>query len=287
MRKQSQATLALQSHHLSHGKFPVGNADMGTGWDNLSPAKHGSFLVPLLPYLEQVNLYEACDFVGYTDYTSKLPSGQFVHEIWMNVLICPSDDAAQYWGGNLLYWRAGTSTQNQKRATSNYGASMGSQLFAEGPWSGNVFGTGSAFHGHDLTGANISGVFSHLAWGTSIAGIRDGTSMTIALGEVRPKCSWHVRDGWMHPNSLWIATSAPINYPSCPGETGFDAVNTDVAAHWGGKWACEQGFKSRHPFGCQFVFCDGSTRFLNEMIDYMTYQRLGDRRDGQPVGTIE
>ena len=29
---------------------------------------------------------------------------------------------------------------------------------------------------------------------------------------------------------------------------------------------------------------DGSTQFITEDIDYATYQRLGDRRDGEPVG---
>ena len=43
-------------------------------------------------------------------------------------------------------------------------------------------------------------------------------------------------------------------------------------------------FSSDHPSGAQFVFCDGSVHFLSENIDYVTYQRLGDRRDGQPVG---
>jgi hypothetical protein len=90
----------------------------------------------------------------------------------------------------------------------------------------------------------------------------------------------------MHDNSLWVGTTAPINYPSCPGEPGYDAVNVGGGGPGGldAKWGCEQGFKSCHPRGCQFVFCDGSTHFLSENIDYMTYQKLGDRRDGYAVG---
>jgi prepilin-type N-terminal cleavage/methylation domain-containing protein len=278
-----QLGLALQAYHEANGKFPVGNVDDFFAWTDVNLPKHGSFVVALLPFLEQQALYDACDFKTNTDYTSKLASGQYIYEVWLSVLICPSDDQPQYWGGNPLYWPYSTSTQNQKRATSNYGANMGSQLFTAGPFVGNVFGTGSAPHGHSLDGHDLSGVFSHLAWGATMAQITDGASNTIALGEVRPKCSWHLRDGWMHPNSLWIATSAPINYPSCPGEPGFDAVNTDINNNWGGKWGCEQGFKSHHPGACQFVFCDGSVHLLNENIDYMTYQRLGDRRDGQAI----
>lgn len=44
------------------------------------------------------------------------------------------------------------------------------------------------------------------------------------------------------------------------------------------------GFKSRHVGGAQFLLGDGSIRFISENVDYMTYQKLGDRRDGQVVG---
>jgi prepilin-type N-terminal cleavage/methylation domain-containing protein/prepilin-type processing-associated H-X9-DG protein len=286
-------TALLGYHEVAH-RFPYG-ADIGdsTTWvpSQRSPRHHGSFLVPLLPYLEQQQLYRCCDFTKDTFFESKIAGNAFVCQQRLSVLTCPSDDSPKDWGGNQLYWGSPVSTQNLNVGISNYGASMGSQLFAS-PYAGNVFappeytapGTGGAWHGHDISGTAISGVFSHLRWAARIRDIRDGTSNTIALGEVRPRCSWHVRDGWMHINSLWIATSAPINYPSCPGEPGFDAVNTDINGNWYGKWGCEQGFKSRHPGGCQFVFCDGSVHFLSENIDYMTYQKLGDRRDRKVIG---
>jgi prepilin-type processing-associated H-X9-DG protein len=40
------------------------------------------------------------------------------------------------------------------------------------------------------------------------------------------------------------------------------------------------GFKSQHPGGATFVFCDGSVHFISETIDHTAYQMLGDRRDG-------
>lgn len=43
------------------------------------------------------------------------------------------------------------------------------------------------------------------------------------------------------------------------------------------------GFKSLHPGGCHFCFADGSVHFLQENIDYTTYQMLGDRHDGYPI----
>ena len=89
----------------------------------------------------------------------------------------------------------------------------------------------------------------------------------------------------MNPNALWTGTTAPINYPTCPGEPPGHDTNTDDCNDYR-NWATSQGFKSKHPGGAQFVFCDGSGQFLSETIDYYTYQRLGDRWDNEPVGTF-
>jgi prepilin-type processing-associated H-X9-DG protein len=150
---------------------------------------------------------------------------------------------------------------------------MGNQAFYTG-YTGNMFNDASVTHGDTLNGNQISGVFSHMAWGAGIHEITDGTSNTIAMGEIRPACSWHARDGWMHVNSLWNATSSPINCTTCcaSGESD-DSEN----------WSCEQAFRSMHSGGCNFVFADGSTHFVSETIDYTTYQKLGDRHDGYPV----
>ena len=43
------------------------------------------------------------------------------------------------------------------------------------------------------------------------------------------------------------------------------------------------GFKSRHPGGVNYAFADGSTRFLTDNIDYTTYQKLGARKDDEPI----
>jgi len=138
-----QLGLALLAYHEAWNVFPPGAAHTNaTNWSIIPPDNHGSFLVFLLPYIGQDPLYNACDFTTNTDYNSVIAAtGQHVYEVWLPVLLCPSDDRPQDWGGNPLYWPYASSTQNQKRATSNYGASMGSQLFSNGPFVGNVFGS--------------------------------------------------------------------------------------------------------------------------------------------------
>jgi prepilin-type N-terminal cleavage/methylation domain-containing protein/prepilin-type processing-associated H-X9-DG protein len=275
-----QLGLALHGYNTSNKRFPLGASHPdANNWGAPNVNHHGSFVVGLLPYLEQQNLYDCCDFKTDTAYNSVIPGGQKVHEVWLTVLLCPSDEK-KFWDGNPLYHPQASSTKGQKWAHSNYGASMGSQAFGGCFGSvSNMFGNGPAIHGHDATGSQISGVFSHIAWGAPTATIKDGLSNTIAFGEIRPKCSWHARDGWMHINSLWFATTCPINNANCENEPGY---NAGCAAP--NDWGCDMGFKSRHPGGAQFTFCDGSVHYLNDTIDYTTYQKLGDRKDGRPLG---
>ncbi len=273
-----QLGLALHSYHGSAQRFPFGAShptDMN--WGQINKDHHGSFVVGLLPFLEQMALYDRCDFSTDTAYNSMLSGGGYVHEVWLTVLSCPSDEQV-YLDGNPLYYSSQSSTKGQNWATSNYAVSMGNQAFSACPFSGNMFGTGTALNGQDLTGQQISGVFSHIAWGAALEEILDGASNTIAIGEIIPSCGYHARDGWMHINSMWFATTCPINFNSCISQSGYDGSCAPPAA-----FSCDMGFKSRHPGGAQFVFADGSVHFLSQNIDYMTYQKLGDRRDGKAV----
>jgi prepilin-type N-terminal cleavage/methylation domain-containing protein/prepilin-type processing-associated H-X9-DG protein len=279
-----QLGLGLHNYHDVHKRFPPG-ASHGPAhiWGDRYAGHHGSFLARMLPFIEEQNLFNNINpKLADPTMDSAMADGTKVYQVKVATFICPSDETSDDWNGDQLYHGTPVSMQGQRAAQSNYGASMGNQYFAGGPFLADPARfQGASDHGHDDTGQQISGVFGHTAFGASIAEIRDGTSKTIALGEVRPKCSWHVRDGWMHWNSLWIATTTPINYPSCPNEPGFDSANATPLA--GPKWAIEQAFRSSHPGGCHFLLADGSVHFLTETIDYETYQRLGARRDGLTV----
>jgi prepilin-type processing-associated H-X9-DG protein len=78
---------------------------------------------------------------------------------------------------------------------------------------------------------------------------------------------------------VWYATTAPINFPTCPRDPALPDN-----CHLPNNWNTSQGFKSQHEGGAHFLLGDGSVRFISENIDYVTYQRLGDRRDGEPIG---
>ena len=90
----------------------------------------------------------------------------------------------------------------------------------------------------------------------------------------------HATAGW-----ATIACGSPPRRRSTsrPAPATPSILSPDGHSQWDAQWVREMGFKSAHPAGCQFVFCDGSTHFFSESIDYLTYQRLGDRRDGGRV----
>jgi prepilin-type N-terminal cleavage/methylation domain-containing protein len=257
-------------------------------------AQQGTQMVRLLPFIDQAGIYNAINFsIGggggcpnietVNNPTTGAPLYQTVIETYM----CPSCAAPAQRGGDL-------------RAKTNYAPSMGAQRidwnghtppcaryapagptptppFAGSPTNG-YFGTGSAGHGNTHDPAAVSGLWSRMLYAARLSEIKDGTSNVIAMGEIRPDCSDHANAGWYHNNSLWIATTAPINFPTCP----LDPALPDNCHRWD-NWNTSQGFKSNHVGGAQFVFADGSVHFLGENMDYDLYQRLGDRRDGLAV----
>jgi prepilin-type N-terminal cleavage/methylation domain-containing protein/prepilin-type processing-associated H-X9-DG protein len=127
----------------------------------------------------------------------------------------------------------------------------------------------------------LSGVFARSTWAAKLKDITDGTSKTIALGEILPRSSaFQWIHGWTLSEGLWFATTAPINYPTDPDLAGAAPAS---GRNWELDFNTAMGFKSRHAGGANFAFADGSVRFLTEDIDYTTYQKLGARADGLPL----
>lgn len=293
-----QIGLAVHNYESSFKQIPATfnnhNGGLGPTW---SSASKGSYLVQLLPYVDQEPLYNSIDFNGLgapwnapNVEGQTLPNGSLIRHTSIPTYQCPSDPSPQ---------RDGHSNK------SNYALSMGNQAMPAlgsvgyggrngcNDYPGNNFGTGAAGHGNPSSISNYSGVVARFNWGAKFEQITDGLANTILAGEIRPQCGDHSRNGWFHFNSLWIATTAPINYPIlCVREdNGWNAGDANLPQggaangcnHWR-NWQTSQGFKSRHSGGAHFVMADGAVRFLNENIEYLSYQRLGDRREGEDPG---
>ncbi|HVX12441.1 MAG TPA: DUF1559 domain-containing protein [Pirellulales bacterium] len=314
-----QIGLALQNYADTFGRFPInGVTNAANGW-----TQRGSEMVRLLPNLEQRQMYNPINFSlglgnSNVEYTTNLgranpPSlqqgEQYLRYMTIPSLVCPSDTQQKVSTGLNGPTNYGACIGAQM-VQSNYGGTVliGS-IVGPSPYTGNTqgnwFGTGS-MNDSDAQWAppegGISGVFSRSGsdtatqgwgydtWSAALRDITDGTSTTIAYGETRPICMDHGQGGWMDANigCTWVATTAPINYPTCQNETNpitgtVTTWNSPTNQYRSDNWTTSQGFKSKHPNGAQFVFCDGSVHFLLETINYDTYQRLGDRHDGKVV----
>jgi prepilin-type processing-associated H-X9-DG protein len=121
----------------------------------------------------------------------------------------------------------------------------------------------------------------------TIASVTDGTSNSILVGEVLPLADAN-NAFWTSTGSAsgttiplgWNTNSFPASDPKCNG------VWQGASAPLGCRYAASaKGFVSRHPGGANFLFADGSVKFLKKTISLPTYCALGSRNGGEVVSS--
>ena len=291
-----QFGLGLHNYHGTFNQFPTAGANWGypqIGWQ-----------VQVLPFMEQAPLQDQVKVADRLPRASNNPAGNNQQaEAWWDVVIGGGGTTA---GGGIFartiqvpYTRCpsdGSLGRDGNWAPSNYTGSLGSQRAESARSDCQPYLTpgvnyeepgGNATHGNTTDKNTLSGMFGRLGHNISFADVIDGTSNTIHVGEILPGCHDH-NNGWWHYNghgNAHASTSCPINdMTPCPNTKRFTiaACAGVVDQQWNFGW----GFKSKHPGGAQFLLVDGSSRFIAETIDYQTYQHLGGRRDGYPVGAF-
>jgi prepilin-type N-terminal cleavage/methylation domain-containing protein len=250
-----QIGVGLQNFEAVRKQLPPGAV-----WSNgPSGVNRGSTLVYLLPYLEELALFNAFDFRSSNTDNTMLGATR-VAATTISTYLCPSDDREADYDGLVPH---------------NYAASCGPTSVYDNPacscnhpW--QSFATAPL---DDPT--NFAGPFSRTGVAIGLKRVTDGLSKTIFFGEVRPGCSEHARNGWATTNNGngYCTTIIPINYDSCQ-------ENSPDACHRSCNWNTEVGFKSAHVDGAQFLFGDGSVHFIVDTIDHQAYQYLGGKSDG-------
>ncbi len=254
----------------------------GSGYTRAEPK--GNWVVAIAPYLEETAVFSRYDFTKYSDQS---PNRELAATTIIAPLICPSDpDSNQPILSNR---RQGAGSHNPSIAqglwyTGSMGPTIPDLCEFDQPGSstykftclGCSFGTlwpdgtpltpCSQLHKSGSTDT-CAGLICRRHVGVKFRTVTDGLSNTLMAGETLPT-HW-----------VWncvFCDNFPVSSTHIP-------LNTMLRSDTPTNFAKISGFKSAHPSGANFVMGDGSVRFLNETIDYLTFNMLGSRANNDVV----
>ena len=291
-----QLGLAMHNYHDTHGRFAQmvwydpwqPDPRIAGGVNDWTNGSNGSWMVRILPFIDQGSLYNTFDF-DKTGPTCAFPlpaNWNCSPEAQRN----PLTGTPHYLKPIPAYMCPTTplGATDSGRAKATYAISIGnSHMGTQGDCGQNKYnscGLGVSHHGDGDRSQHASGIGLRGPWSASIREIPDGTSNTIMCGETVPECSDHHWNGWLHFNASWAATTAPLNFPIHCQNRGRVKPESIPGCHDWNDHAFSQGFNSEHTGGVHVTLCDGSVKFVSQNIDYLTLQKLGERQDGQTVG---
>jgi prepilin-type N-terminal cleavage/methylation domain-containing protein len=320
-----QLGTAAHNYHNDYNKLPPGyfGPYRGNGGNTtyaLGRGPHIGCLVPLLPYLEQDNLFKS---LRDSQQTYPLPapvisadtslslSLKVEKDAWWNVtanlqpttgqtplkmFLCPSDTGTeQITGQSLMTMRIANSLVQHTHLAG---------FQAAGPTNyAGVAGTGGDFD--NPTGANavfaqfIGVLYNRSEVTLGQLSVQDGTSNTLLFGESLGGQGVGPRDfvwSWMGCGSM--GTAWGLGNPRTPC-VGHNAPTMGTLPPPGNDGACWYRFSSRHAAGVQFCFGDASVRTVrfgtttqpdltnnaNNTSDWAVLQQLAGRRDGMSNST--
>ncbi|MFK7769726.1 MAG: DUF1559 domain-containing protein [Mariniblastus sp.] len=282
LNRLRQIGLATAMFHDSQKAFPP--ARLYPKKDALPPLNLGndepSWLVRILPYLEQQNFYQEWDLSESFSSHPKNIAGQALASY-----ICPSRR-------NLSNAKAPDQIQDVY-VTASCGCGGWFKIEVVGGATGDFAGNhgdlspgsiGSAtdyYYGGNGTGVIISSQArqrseGNLTWIDRIdhASITDGSSNTILAGELQvvPDNLNTVPFNGPIYNGEDLAAFSRVGGPGVPLLSARQTPNTSVL-----------GFGSWHPGTCNFVFADGSTTAISNSVDTVTLGQMCNRRDGEVI----
>ncbi len=258
-----QLGIALANYSSTHEVLPPGVVNAKGPISNLPVGYHMSWVVQILPFLEERNIYNHVDF-SQGAYAAANMSAFFPR---IQVFMCPSDVR----NDNMHY--------------------MGCHHDAEAPI--------------DADNHGVLFLNSRIAYDD----IGDGLAYTIVLGEARQSTTlgWASGTRATLRNAGHALSDAELTLPAWSGRS---ANAVPIPPDMGDEFQEDEGnpladfvtvlvqngtlpmyyvggFSSNHIQGLNFLFCDGSTRFVKRTTNPDILRRLANRDDGLVISDDE
>jgi prepilin-type processing-associated H-X9-DG protein len=298
-----QFGVALHHHHDTFGSFPAGFTVIGT--DNLELGGFGGF-IPLLPFLEEGPWFRR----WAPNKTWYEPPNADIVSVPIKVFYCPSNRTSGALDMSFLAPAAGRPLPNL--AACDYllckGANAAMCEVCQLPPAGRgAFDVNSRTRIADITdGASNTFAAGDGAGGTPRFGIRHYYQDTTPAPLFPGQSPWIDQSWSSGPTATHALHSIGLLQGACLGVTAlrggqadpFDermnnplalpaidnnngCVNAGTAPN---TYDTIGGFRSLHPGGCNFLFCDGSARFIAETVSPVTYRALSTIAGAEIVG---
>ncbi|MGQ0636637.1 MAG: DUF1559 domain-containing protein [Planctomycetaceae bacterium] len=292
-----QIGLAMHNYHDVSGQFPPGLIFAGMISDAIGAAdgqnsvlNHTAWTM-LLPYIEQMALYNSFDFRNASNHAHNtvctLPIvGNYAlnrppTQTLLPVLICPSaTEVAKLTyldpAGDPLYYM-------DQAAPSCYMLSCPTLGEGYSTWNNYGSATTPLPNGKSVL---LQGVFGNNG-SARIRDITDGTTNSLLVGESTLRKVFSIYNPvWGQGKHLGvyggvIPDATPNSLVNCLFEINKNPERCGLAGYtrpWGRVWSSE------HVGGAQFVLSDGSARFISQNVDYITLCYLSYIKDSQVFG---
>jgi type II secretory pathway pseudopilin PulG len=275
-----QIGLAVHNYHDTTAQLPPLRID----------ADYGTWLVLIMPYLEQENISRTWSFAArfrdqpdlsrlsqvktYYCPSRRSPNGvSVVEDVNPDDHTPPPDGTGPYADPRFL---AGV---NPTGALGDYAGNLGDMRGTPNNPNSQQWPTVKA-NGALIRGTRHSD--GSYRSNTRLADIADGTSNTFLAGEKHVPLGMFGR-GKVGDFSIYNGVWATFSGRVAGIEDPLAQAPDDVAPSVGGNAFYARKFGSYHPGICQFVFCDGSVKAVRNSIDAENLRRLAVRNDGEVI----
>ncbi|MDG3002269.1 DUF1559 family PulG-like putative transporter [Paludisphaera mucosa] len=256
-----QIGLAMHAYHATRESYPPGyisgtetadrdSPETGPGW---------GWGAMLLNDLEQAAAINAANF----SLPITAPASQTIRTVVLSAFLCPSSSGA---GPVVLKDRSGNTLATDLSA-GQYVASAGQLEVEEFPAQNNgLFYRNSRIGVRDV----VDGSSATLMVGERSRNLADATWVgVIPRARVCTNPRWAIRD-CETAKVMVLGHTGPS-----PDQSWVDVPNYPGAG--------ADDFWSLHPGGCNFLFADGSVRFIRESVDPRVFSFLSTRAGGEVV----